>query len=75
MLPSMQIIARGGKAVYGVNCAACHGADLRGGDQGGPSLLRSLVALSEFGRRVAENGSGGADHATAGSEAPPTVKF
>jgi len=40
------VIARG-KAVYGVNCAACHGADLRGGDQGGPSLLRSLVALSD----------------------------
>src|SRR5947209_15328507 len=34
------VIARG-KAVYGVNCAACHGGDLRGGDQGGPSLLRS----------------------------------
>jgi cytochrome c oxidase cbb3-type subunit 3 len=30
-----------------VNCAACHGADLRGGDQGGPSLLRSLPALSD----------------------------
>lgn len=41
-----EVIARG-KAVYGVNCAACHGADLRGGDQGGPSLLRSLVALSD----------------------------
>lgn len=40
------VIARG-KAVYGVNCAACHGSDLRGGDQGGPSLLRSLVALSD----------------------------
>jgi cytochrome c oxidase cbb3-type subunit 3 len=40
------VIARG-KAVYGVNCTACHGADLRGGDQGGPSLLRSLVALSD----------------------------
>jgi cytochrome c oxidase cbb3-type subunit 3 len=33
--------------VYGVNCTACHGADLRGGDQGGPSLLRSLSALSD----------------------------
>src|SRR5258707_195999 len=41
-----EVIARG-KAVYGVNCAACHGGDLRGGDQGGPSLLRSLVALSD----------------------------
>lgn len=45
-LASAEVIARG-KAVYGVNCAACHGADLRGGDQGGPSLLRSLVALSD----------------------------
>jgi cytochrome c oxidase cbb3-type subunit 3 len=41
-----EVIARG-KAVYGVNCAACHGGDLRGGDQGGPSLLRSLAALSD----------------------------
>jgi cytochrome c oxidase cbb3-type subunit 3 len=40
------VIARG-KAVFGVNCAACHGGDLRGGDQGGPSLLRSLAALSD----------------------------
>jgi cytochrome c oxidase cbb3-type subunit 3 len=40
------VLARG-KAVYGVNCTACHGADLRGGDQGGPSLLRSLPALSD----------------------------
>jgi cytochrome c oxidase cbb3-type subunit 3 len=45
-LASPEVIARG-KAVYGVNCTACHGADLRGGDQGGPSLLRSLVALSD----------------------------
>ncbi len=46
-LASPEVIARG-KAVYGVNCAACHGADLRGGDQGGPSLLRSLAALSDM---------------------------
>jgi cytochrome c oxidase cbb3-type subunit 3 len=45
-LASPDVIARG-KAVYGVNCTACHGADLRGGDQGGPSLLRSLAALSD----------------------------
>ena len=45
-LASPEVIARG-KAVYSVNCAACHGADLRGGDQGGPSLLRSLTALSD----------------------------
>jgi cytochrome c oxidase cbb3-type subunit 3 len=41
-----EVLTRG-KAVYGVNCSACHGPDLRGGDQGGPSLLRSLVALSD----------------------------
>jgi cytochrome c oxidase cbb3-type subunit III len=45
-LASPEVLARG-KAVYGVNCTACHGADLRGGDQGGPSLLRSLSALSD----------------------------
>jgi cytochrome c oxidase cbb3-type subunit 3 len=45
-LASPEVLARG-KAVYGVNCTACHGADLRGGDQGGPSLLRSLTALSD----------------------------
>lgn len=45
-IASAEVVARG-KAVYGVNCAACHGADLRGGDQGGPSLLRSLAALSD----------------------------
>ncbi len=39
-------IARG-KTLYGVNCTACHGSDLRGGDLGGPNLLRSQVALSD----------------------------
>lgn len=36
-----------GKALYGVSCTGCHGADLRGGDLGGPNLLRSQVALSD----------------------------
>jgi cytochrome c oxidase cbb3-type subunit III len=35
-----------GKALYGVNCQFCHGADTRGGD-GGPSLLRSGVVLGD----------------------------
>ena len=30
-----------GKQVYGISCRSCHGADLRGGDMGGPNLLRS----------------------------------
>jgi cytochrome c oxidase cbb3-type subunit 3 len=37
-----------GKTIYGINCAICHGADLRGGDMGGPNLLRSQVALSDL---------------------------
>jgi cytochrome c oxidase cbb3-type subunit III len=39
-------IARG-KTLYGISCTGCHGADLRGGDMGGPNLLRSQVALSD----------------------------
>ena len=39
-------IARG-KTLYGINCTVCHGADLRGGDLGGPNLLRSQTALSD----------------------------
>jgi mono/diheme cytochrome c family protein len=35
-----------GKALYGVNCAFCHGADTRGGDSG-PSLLRAGTVLDD----------------------------
>jgi len=40
------VIARG-KTLYEINCRSCHGADLRGGDQGGPNLLRSQIALND----------------------------
>ena len=40
------VIARG-TGLYGVHCRACHGVDLRGGDQGGPNLLRSPVVLND----------------------------
>jgi cytochrome c oxidase cbb3-type subunit 3 len=40
------VIARG-KALYGVHCTACHGGDLRGGNQGGPNLLRSEAILND----------------------------
>jgi cytochrome c oxidase cbb3-type subunit III len=40
------VIARG-NGLYGVYCRACHGADLRGGDQGGPNLLRSPIVLND----------------------------
>jgi len=36
-----------GKALYSVNCGFCHGADARGGDGGGPNLLRSQLVLSD----------------------------
>src|SRR5229473_4549893 len=36
-----------GKMLYGVSCTGCHGTDLRGGDLGGPNLLRSQLALSD----------------------------
>jgi cytochrome c oxidase cbb3-type subunit 3 len=36
-----------GRALFGVHCTACHGADLRGGDQGGPNLLRSQIILTD----------------------------
>ena len=40
------LIARG-NAVYGIECRSCHGGDLRGGDLGGPNLLRSQVVLND----------------------------
>jgi cytochrome c oxidase cbb3-type subunit 3 len=36
-----------GATLYGVSCRFCHGADLRGGDGGGPNLLRSTVVLDD----------------------------
>ena len=40
------LISRG-NTLYGIHCRACHGADLRGGDQGGPNLLRSEVTMND----------------------------
>jgi cytochrome c oxidase cbb3-type subunit 3 len=45
-LPAADVIERG-NGLYQVNCMACHGGDLRGGDQGGPNLLRSDVVLND----------------------------
>jgi cytochrome c oxidase cbb3-type subunit 3 len=45
-LADEKTIARG-KTLYEINCRACHGADLRGGDIGGPNLLRSQVVLND----------------------------
>ena len=40
------LIARG-NALYGISCRLCHGADLRGGENGGPNLLRSQLLLRD----------------------------
>jgi mono/diheme cytochrome c family protein len=49
-----EILERG-KALYSVHCAFCHGTDARGGDGGGPNLLRSQLVLSDVkGERIAE---------------------
>jgi cytochrome c oxidase cbb3-type subunit 3 len=37
-----------GKLLYEINCRSCHGADLRGGETGGPNLLRSQLALTDL---------------------------
>ena len=36
-----------GRGIYSATCTACHGGDLRGGQLGGPNLLRSPVVLSD----------------------------
>lgn len=46
VLADAATLARG-KGLYESNCAACHGIDLRGGQQGGPNLLRSQLVLSD----------------------------
>ena len=41
------VVVDRGKQIYGIHCRACHGVDLRGGDMGGPNLLRSDVMLND----------------------------
>ncbi len=42
-----------GRGTYGVNCVFCHGTDARGGDGGGPNLLRSSLVLEDIeGERI-----------------------
>src|SRR6185436_21126345 len=45
-LPSAEVLERG-KAQYAGVCSACHGADARGGQLGGPNLLRSQLVLDD----------------------------
>jgi cytochrome c oxidase cbb3-type subunit 3 len=45
--PADPALVERGKAVFAVTCSACHGADARGGQLGGPNLLRSPVVLND----------------------------
>lgn len=45
--PADPAVLERGQALYGINCRACHGLDLRGGDLGGPNLLRSQLVLKD----------------------------
>ena len=45
--PDDPAVIERGKQVYSVACRSCHGPDLRGGDMGGPNLLRSAVMLND----------------------------
>jgi len=44
--PADPAMVERGKALYGVNCAFCHGSDARGGE-GGPNLLRAQLVLDD----------------------------
>jgi cytochrome c oxidase cbb3-type subunit 3 len=45
--PGDAALAARGNALYTLNCRGCHGIDLRGGDLGGPNLLRSPLVLGD----------------------------
>ncbi len=45
--PADPAVVERGAALYKIRCAGCHGGDLRGGDMGGPNLLRSQIVLTD----------------------------
>jgi len=45
--PADPALVTRGKNIFEINCRACHGGDLRGGDMGGPNLLRSPIVLGD----------------------------
>jgi cytochrome c oxidase cbb3-type subunit 3 len=44
--PADPAVVDRGKAIFGVQCGFCHGADARGGE-GGPNLIRSELVLND----------------------------
>jgi cytochrome c oxidase cbb3-type subunit 3 len=45
--PADPAVVERGRGLYAGNCGPCHGADARGGQLGGPNLLRSQLVLSD----------------------------
>ena len=45
--PGDPVLISRGQTLYGISCRSCHGPDLRGGDLGGPNLLRSQLVLND----------------------------
>jgi cytochrome c oxidase cbb3-type subunit III len=45
--PGDPAVIERGRTIYSVTCSACHGADARGGQLGGPNLLRSQLVLAD----------------------------
>jgi cytochrome c oxidase cbb3-type subunit 3 len=45
--PGDPAVIERGRSIYSVTCSACHGVDARGGQLGGPNLLRSQLVLAD----------------------------
>jgi cytochrome c oxidase cbb3-type subunit III len=74
-LADAAVVSRG-KGLYESSCAACHGIDLRGGQQGGPNLLRSQTLLSDkAGELVIPIVRGGRPNPPAGMPPMPAFPF
>ena len=51
--PGDPAVIERGKTLYTATCSACHGVDARGGQLGGPNLLRSQIVLNDqFGELI-----------------------
>ena len=45
--PADPAVVEKGRAIYDTECRSCHGPDLRGGERGGPNLLRLQLVVND----------------------------